>query len=57
MMRKSYRVGTPQEVAADLRPYVEAGANWVTPIDFSGLTRPLEESDQVLNERSSSAAS
>ena len=35
MVRKSFLVGTPEEVADQILPYVEAGMNLMAPADLS----------------------
>ncbi|HVW31136.1 MAG TPA: LLM class flavin-dependent oxidoreductase [Acidimicrobiia bacterium] len=48
MVAKSFLWGTPASVAGQLRDFVEAGANWVTILDFLPAVRPLEESFSAL---------
>jgi phthiodiolone/phenolphthiodiolone dimycocerosates ketoreductase len=44
MIEKSFLVGTPEEVAAQLQPWVEAGANYIAPSDLaSAIVEPEEQ--------------
>jgi phthiodiolone/phenolphthiodiolone dimycocerosates ketoreductase len=43
MIEKSYFIGTPQEVAEQLRPWVEAGADYIAPSDMAPAVLELEE--------------
>jgi phthiodiolone/phenolphthiodiolone dimycocerosates ketoreductase len=43
MIEKSWLIGTPSEVAAQLRPWVEAGANYIAPSDLAPAVLEAEE--------------
>lgn len=48
MVRKSYFVGTPEDVAAQLQPFLEAGTTWVGITDYMPITLPLEAGQQAI---------
>ncbi|MHB8694202.1 MAG: LLM class flavin-dependent oxidoreductase [Solirubrobacteraceae bacterium] len=43
MIEKSWFIGTPAEIAAQLRPWVEAGADYIAPSDLAPAVLELEE--------------
>lgn len=43
MIEKSWLIGTPSEVAAQLRPWVEAGATYIAPSDLAPAVLEAEE--------------
>jgi phthiodiolone/phenolphthiodiolone dimycocerosates ketoreductase len=45
MIEKSYFIGTPAEVAAQLRPWVEAGADYIAPSDMAPAVLELDEQE------------
>jgi len=47
MIEKSWLIGTPEEVAAQLQPWVEAGANFIAPSDLAPAVFDPEEQPQV----------
>jgi phthiodiolone/phenolphthiodiolone dimycocerosates ketoreductase len=48
MVEKSFLIGTPEEVAAQVRAYVDAGATHVMMLDWVGTTLPPEQAQSVL---------
>jgi phthiodiolone/phenolphthiodiolone dimycocerosates ketoreductase len=48
MIEKSYFVGTPAEIAAQLRPWVEAGADFIAPSDLAPAVFKPEEQEAVM---------
>lgn len=46
--RKGWFLGSPAEVAAQIQPWIEAGFDWVLPIDFLGLVAEIDEAPHVL---------
>jgi phthiodiolone/phenolphthiodiolone dimycocerosates ketoreductase len=40
MIEKSWLIGTPEEVAAQLRPWVEAGADYLAPAIMEPAEQP-----------------
>jgi phthiodiolone/phenolphthiodiolone dimycocerosates ketoreductase len=48
MIEKSFFLGTPAEVAAQLRPYVEAGADFMAVGDLSGAALGPEDTEHCL---------
>jgi phthiodiolone/phenolphthiodiolone dimycocerosates ketoreductase len=48
MIEKSWLMGTPEEVAAQLRPWVEAGADYIAPSDLAPAIMEPEEQPEVL---------
>lgn len=42
-VRQCWLAGTPEEVAAMIQPYIEAGADWVCPMDYMPLVMSPEE--------------
>ncbi|MGH3971433.1 MAG: hypothetical protein ACRDTV_25885, partial [Mycobacterium sp.] len=48
MVPKSFQCGTPAKIASELMDYVDAGANWVTILDFLPVVRPLEEAQSAI---------
>ena len=49
MIEKSWLIGTPAEVAAQLRPWVEAGADYIAPSDLAPAIMEPEEQPEVLH--------
>jgi phthiodiolone/phenolphthiodiolone dimycocerosates ketoreductase len=48
MIEKSWLIGTPEEVAAQLRPWVDAGCQYMTPSDLSPtIMEPEEQGDCI----------
>jgi|SRR5580693_1093823 phthiodiolone/phenolphthiodiolone dimycocerosates ketoreductase len=47
MIEKSWLIGTPEEVAAQLRPWVEAGADYIAPSDLAPAIMEPEEQPEV----------
>lgn len=47
MSEKSWLIGTPEEVAAQLRPRVEAGADYIAPSDLAPAIMEPEEQPEV----------
>jgi phthiodiolone/phenolphthiodiolone dimycocerosates ketoreductase len=47
MIEKSWLIGTPEEVAAQLRPWVEAGASYIAPSDLAPAVMEPEEHPEV----------
>jgi phthiodiolone/phenolphthiodiolone dimycocerosates ketoreductase len=47
MIEKSWLIGTPEEVAAQLRPWVEAGADYIAPSDLAPAVMEPEEQPEV----------
>jgi phthiodiolone/phenolphthiodiolone dimycocerosates ketoreductase len=47
MIEKSWLVGTPAEVAAQLRPWVEAGARYIAPSDLAPMILEPDEQEGV----------
>jgi phthiodiolone/phenolphthiodiolone dimycocerosates ketoreductase len=47
MVEKSWLIGTPEEVAAQLQPWVEAGASYIAPSDLAPAVLDPEEQSQV----------
>jgi phthiodiolone/phenolphthiodiolone dimycocerosates ketoreductase len=48
MVEKSFVIGTPEEVAAHVRAYVDAGATHVMMLDWVGTTLPVDQAESVL---------
>ncbi|CDO90392.1 hypothetical protein AWC29_25885 [Mycobacterium triplex] len=48
MVEKSWLMGTPEEVAAQLRPWVDAGADYIAPSDLAPSIMEPEEQPEVL---------
>ncbi|MCV7412318.1 LLM class flavin-dependent oxidoreductase [Mycobacterium florentinum] len=48
MIEKSWLMGTPEEVAAQLRPWVDAGADYIAPSDLAPSIMEPEEQPEVL---------
>jgi phthiodiolone/phenolphthiodiolone dimycocerosates ketoreductase len=49
MIEKSWLIGTPEEVASQLQPWVEAGASYIAPGDLAGTIYEPEEQSQALD--------
>jgi len=47
MIEKSWLIGTPEEVAAQLRPWVQAGANYIAPSDLAPVVMEPDEQPEV----------
>jgi phthiodiolone/phenolphthiodiolone dimycocerosates ketoreductase len=47
MVEKSWLIGTPAEVAAQLQPFVEAGATYIAPSDLAPAVMEPEEQQRV----------
>jgi phthiodiolone/phenolphthiodiolone dimycocerosates ketoreductase len=47
MIEKSWLIGTPEEVATQLQPWVEAGAGYIAPSDLAPAIFEPEEQPQV----------
>jgi phthiodiolone/phenolphthiodiolone dimycocerosates ketoreductase len=45
MIEKSYFIGTPREVAAQLAPWVHAGADYIAPSDMAPAVLELDEQE------------
>jgi phthiodiolone/phenolphthiodiolone dimycocerosates ketoreductase len=45
MIEKSYFIGTPKEVAAQLAPWVQAGADYIAPSDMAPAVLELSEQE------------
>jgi phthiodiolone/phenolphthiodiolone dimycocerosates ketoreductase len=45
MIEKSWFIGTPAEIAAQLRPWVEAGADYIAPSDLAPAVLELDEQE------------
>lgn len=41
--RKGWLIGTPEQVAKQIQPYIDAGADWICPMDYLPLVLPPEE--------------
>jgi phthiodiolone/phenolphthiodiolone dimycocerosates ketoreductase len=48
MIEKSWFIGTPTEVAAQLRPWVDAGADYIAPSDLAPAVLELEEQEGAM---------
>lgn len=48
MVERSWMIGTPAEVAAQLKPWVEAGANYIAPSDLAPAVLEPEEQEGVM---------
>jgi len=48
MVEKSFVIGTPDEVAAHVRAYADAGATHVMMLDWVSTTQPPEEAQEAL---------
>ncbi|BDB45607.1 MULTISPECIES: LLM class flavin-dependent oxidoreductase [Mycobacterium] len=48
MIEKSYIIGTPDEVAAELQKYVDAGADYIAPSDLAPAILQAEEQPRAL---------
>jgi len=48
MIEKSWLIGTPEEVAAQLRPWVDAGADYIAPSDLAPAIFEPEEQPEVM---------
>lgn len=49
MARRSFIHGTPKEVAAQLQGWIDAGIDWVMPVDYMRFVSSLEEAAMALN--------
>jgi phthiodiolone/phenolphthiodiolone dimycocerosates ketoreductase len=47
MIEKSWLIGTPEEVAAQLQPWVDAGADYIAPSDLAPAIMEPEEQPEV----------
>lgn len=47
MIEKSWLIGTPEEVAAQLRPWVDAGADYIAPSDLAPAIMEPDEQPEV----------
>jgi phthiodiolone/phenolphthiodiolone dimycocerosates ketoreductase len=45
MIEKSWFIGTPQEIAAQLQPWVEAGADYIAPSDLAPAVLEADEQE------------
>lgn len=45
---KSWFIGTPQQAAALTQPYIDAGADWVMPLDYAPIVGDLAEGAESL---------
>jgi phthiodiolone/phenolphthiodiolone dimycocerosates ketoreductase len=48
MIEKSWIIGTPAEVAAQLKPWAEAGANYIAPSDLAPAVLELHEQEGAM---------
>ncbi len=44
-VRKGWFMGSPQEVAAQIQPFIDAGVDWVMPLDYLSLISEPEEQE------------
>jgi phthiodiolone/phenolphthiodiolone dimycocerosates ketoreductase len=49
MARRSFINGTPKEVADQLQGWIEAGVDWVMPVDYMRFVSSLEDAALALN--------
>jgi phthiodiolone/phenolphthiodiolone dimycocerosates ketoreductase len=49
MARRSFINGTPKEVADQLQGWIDAGVDWVMPVDYMRFVSPLEDAAVALN--------
>jgi phthiodiolone/phenolphthiodiolone dimycocerosates ketoreductase len=49
MVEKSFVIGTPEEVAAHVRAYADAGATHVMMLDWVSTTQPPEQAQEALS--------
>jgi phthiodiolone/phenolphthiodiolone dimycocerosates ketoreductase len=49
MIEKSWLIGTPEEVAAQLQPWVDAGATYIAPSDLAPAIMEPEEQPEVFH--------
>lgn len=47
MVARSVFCGTPKEVASQVQEYIDAGATWVVPVEYSGVALPLDEAPEM----------
>jgi phthiodiolone/phenolphthiodiolone dimycocerosates ketoreductase len=47
MIEKSWLIGTPEEIAAQLQPWVDAGANYIAPSDLAPAIVEPDEQPEV----------
>jgi phthiodiolone/phenolphthiodiolone dimycocerosates ketoreductase len=47
MIEKSWLIGTPAQVAAQLQPWVDAGANYIAPSDLAPAIFEPDEQPEV----------
>lgn len=45
---KAWFLGTPEEAADQIQPYIDAGFDWVMPIDFLGLVAEPDEGGDLI---------
>jgi phthiodiolone/phenolphthiodiolone dimycocerosates ketoreductase len=43
LFEKCFVVGTPARIAAQMRPYVEAGVDWIMPVDLMNFILPPDQ--------------
>ena len=48
MAEKSFFWGSPKEVATQLQAFVDAGIDWVMPVDYMQIVTPLEDAPNCL---------
>jgi phthiodiolone/phenolphthiodiolone dimycocerosates ketoreductase len=48
MIEKSWLIGTPDEVSAQLVPFVAAGANYIAPSDLAPAVLEVEEQEGAM---------
>jgi phthiodiolone/phenolphthiodiolone dimycocerosates ketoreductase len=49
MARRSFIHGTPKEVASQLQEWIDAGLDWVMPVDYMRFISSLEEAALAMN--------
>jgi phthiodiolone/phenolphthiodiolone dimycocerosates ketoreductase len=47
MIEKSWLIGTPEEIAAQLQPWVDAGASYIAPSDLAPAIMEPDEQPEV----------
>jgi phthiodiolone/phenolphthiodiolone dimycocerosates ketoreductase len=48
MVRRSFHVGTPDQVAAQIKPFIDAGATFASVFDMAPTVRPLDRAPESL---------